>query len=102
MTPIEAVALIAVIYTVVILWMGAELISAKQSWYGMNDEINDLRATIRKMDQIEAARRAAAISPLPEIYTPEQMAERPARRWHEQNKDVEKALKWDDAAKGEQ
>jgi hypothetical protein len=39
---------------------------------------------------------------LPRIFTADEFGKPHARRWHEQNKDVAKALKWDDAAKGEQ
>lgn len=53
----------------------------------LNKEIHDLKNPQRN---------------LPELFSPEQFAKYHNRRWHDGNKQaVDKALKWDDAAKGE-
>jgi hypothetical protein len=94
------------------VWLNAELRDARKA---LKAEVEaHMRLLVAAEELIDRAK--AAPSPLPEIYTPEQMAEglrgdyvaasmAHNRRWRDQQQglaDISKALKWDDAAKGEQ
>jgi hypothetical protein len=107
-----AIALIA--WFALTVWLYCSLIGASRQVRSLTFDFNSEHSYALKLRDEILRMRAQAIaqpSPLPEIYTPEQFDARQKqrdeasgqkRRWHEQQKDVSKALKWDDAAKGEQ
>ncbi len=85
------------------LWLGFMLYSAHERIEKVLQERDDSR---QYADSLVKLLTPPAF-PLPEIYTPEQMEQRERaryiaqtdqlkRRWHEQDKDVDRALKWDD------